>query len=458
VLFLVNVYRAATQSFTTDEAFTYNSFVDARLSKMWLYYDANNHVLNTLLEKVTVRLFGLSEFSLRLPSLLLGGLYLASVWAVCRRLFGAGALFLAGVALLSLNPLVLDFLSAARGYGMALAFWMWALVFLLDCLEGSAPPEPAKLYLAGVALGLSVSSNLAFLFPAASTAAAFAALWLCGRRYPWRTRWTSLADRFVVPGVAVAFVILVLPVSRAGPDLFYYGAGDLKGALYALIDSSLYHGSTRDPVFARAVFAGVSMAVMALMAAAAAACVRLVRRRGQGRVDAFLLLAGPAILLTLAGTVAAHRGLGMPYPLVRTAIYWIPLLTLLSLALLTHFHYRGLQAGGLVLAACFVALYLLRFQVSFYSEWQDDASIRLVARELRSRAGNRPVRIGASFPEHVTMEFYRRRLGMWRWLPVERLATGARFDYYVLLPSDSGLPAQRNLEVLYRAGPLTLAR
>ena len=134
------------------------------------------------------------------------------------------------------------------------------------------------------------------------------------------------------------------------------------------------------------------------------------------------------------------------------------MLTLLSLALLAHVHHRGLRPGGLVLAGCFVALYLLRFQVSFYSEYQDGACTRQIAHALRSRAGNQPLRIGASFPEHITMEFYRRRLGMSRWLPVERPAPGARCDYYVLLPSDAGLLVERNLRVLYRAGALTLAQ
>ena len=65
-LFAANVYRAATQSITTDEGLTYNLFVHPQLKDTLHIYDANNHVLNTLLTKVSLTVLRLSEISLRL--------------------------------------------------------------------------------------------------------------------------------------------------------------------------------------------------------------------------------------------------------------------------------------------------------------------------------------------------------------------------------------------------------
>jgi len=47
------------------------------------------------------------------------------------------------VALLTLNPLVVDALSEARGfcYGIAMAFWLWALKLLLECFDNRLAPE-----------------------------------------------------------------------------------------------------------------------------------------------------------------------------------------------------------------------------------------------------------------------------------------------------------------------------
>ena len=44
-------------------------------------------------------------------------------------------MFLTVIGLLTLNPLVVDALSEARGYGMAMACWMWALELILESTQ-----------------------------------------------------------------------------------------------------------------------------------------------------------------------------------------------------------------------------------------------------------------------------------------------------------------------------------
>jgi len=52
-------WRAAGQSITGDEAITFRRYVDAPWSSLWSAYDANNHILHSILAKlsaaVTVR-------------------------------------------------------------------------------------------------------------------------------------------------------------------------------------------------------------------------------------------------------------------------------------------------------------------------------------------------------------------------------------------------------------------
>ena len=59
------------------------------------------------------------------------------------------------VTALALNPYLLDFLSAARGYGLALGLWFWAVYriawIILDC--ASSERQRARVMLvAGVCL------------------------------------------------------------------------------------------------------------------------------------------------------------------------------------------------------------------------------------------------------------------------------------------------------------------
>ena len=139
-----NLFRAATLSVTHDEAVTYEWFVALGPQRIYSSheFDANNHVLYSLLAWVSVRLFGLSALALRLPSVLAGLLLLVSAVRLFRLLSGSRGLALVGLAVVALNPLVLDFQVAARGYGLGLALSLWAWNALgRDLL---APPASAR--------------------------------------------------------------------------------------------------------------------------------------------------------------------------------------------------------------------------------------------------------------------------------------------------------------------------
>src|SRR5262249_24069561 len=154
---------------------------------------------------------------MRLPSLLGGALYLAMAFRVSRRLVGDGPRLPVLVALLVLHPYVLDFLSAARGYGLALGFLFWALDVLLQSLgegPGTNPASRGHGARASVALGLAVASNLAFLFPAVALAAAFVAIWLA-RTERGTPAISRLIGRLVLPGLLVAAGLMAGPLSAA---------------------------------------------------------------------------------------------------------------------------------------------------------------------------------------------------------------------------------------------------
>ena len=73
-------YRAATASFTHDESYSYLLFASGPLEEILIAGErpvsANNHLLNSLLMKLNASVFGTSELSLRLHSVLAHGLFL----------------------------------------------------------------------------------------------------------------------------------------------------------------------------------------------------------------------------------------------------------------------------------------------------------------------------------------------------------------------------------------------
>jgi len=94
---------------------------------------ANNHFLNTWLMNVCRFFFGDSELSLRLPNII-GFIFYG---LGCYRFLKDKKTFviISGIALLLLNPYIIDFFSVARGYGLALGFFMFSFSYFINCFE-----------------------------------------------------------------------------------------------------------------------------------------------------------------------------------------------------------------------------------------------------------------------------------------------------------------------------------
>ena len=122
-LVVVNLYRAMTHAVTPGEAWNYDRFMAPEWRPAFAHFDLNNHVLNTLLIRISTARFHLTELSLRLPSLLAGLLYLWVVYRMATRRFAPGPAVHWQCSDCSRSiRMVLDAMSEARGYGMGLAF------------------------------------------------------------------------------------------------------------------------------------------------------------------------------------------------------------------------------------------------------------------------------------------------------------------------------------------------
>lgn len=435
-VWLWSVYRAASQSITTDEAYTYQLYLERDWRAVFRDYDANNHVLYTLLTRLVIPRLGRSEFALRFVSISFGALFFVAVYQLCRLLFRASWLFLPSVITVAYNPYVLDFVCAARGYGPGVALVLAGLYALLRYgQDGSC----RWLGGAGWSFGLAIGMNLTMVFPVAAAQLVFGIHW-------WRDG-REFLHRTVLPCLAVAFVINALPLSHAQRDNFYVGARTLAGTVETLSTFSLRHHLTPlEELQNRA----VDLALW-LVPSWTAAAVGLVLWRGGW---AHRLLACTWLVL-LMFIVSAHIGLQLPYPEFRTGLYLIPLTTLVLLC--------GVEAGvhpflRAVLAAPQVVvglLFVAQLGATTFAEWPFDAGTRRVAERLEMlgpclrRGRSERLRLGCSWVLDKSLSYYRSRRRM-EWIaPITRASVDDDWDIYVLLPEDAGIMEKRNLEVLY---------
>lgn len=484
LLLSVNVWRAATQSITHDEALTYQVFVSGSWNHLFNSYDANHHVLHTILCKVFVGLFGLSEFSLRLASLLGGALYFWVVYRLSSELFDRSWLLLLSTATLSLNPYLLDYLSVARGYGMALAFFLLGLYYLARSALGRGQEDKWVLLKAGTSLGLSVSANLTLLVPSMALAGAFlASLFLENRAgrapvskpqphgsaarkgkkktredsVPGTRRLAGVAWRLLLPFLVVMWIILTSPLSQASKSQFYFGADTLWKGFQSLVTAAFFqapHGRGILHHRPLTVNVGYALAILAL-AAAIVLAVRAALRWGRAAaLEKFLFLAASTALGSILIVVVAHAALGVLYPEGRTGLYWIPLFVLNYLAVV------GLAAGkrwfqAILVAPVLIAVaqFIAQFHVTYYADWMYGARSKEMVHTIIARHASAPrpsVIIEGSWQFEPAVNFYR-ELYRLDWLkPMERGEPLPGADYYIFLPQDVRFVDALRLTPLYR--------
>jgi hypothetical protein len=501
-LLFTTIYRAATQAISHDEALTFEWFQSGPWSQLFGSEFGNHHPLNALFSRVMMSIFGLSEFSLRFPSVVGAGLYFYAIFQICAFLLGDGALFLVGIAFLSLNPFLLDYLCIARGYSLGLAFFFYAiyqLVLYLSAARGGQNPD-RLLNKAGVSIGLSIGCNVIMIFPAGALAFAFFSLliaeWMLAkpalvepaaageqRRKKKRERKRKAADvtggrsawqamiHLAVPALVVAGISVTLPRKLVYIEEGYLGPPSIFAILEGIVRPSLLHSATGQLGLAalvpldflvRLVTYFVAPALLLGLVVLSAAMV-YAWARGRSfdtlpETDRLLLLLGTTMPAALLMIVASRYIFAQPYPEMRTVLYWIPLFGLAALALVKRLlaGSRAQQIGAASVIACLlfcIVQFATQFNTRYYAEWAYCAATKDMMQIVRTQHDAKPdsrIRVGASWEFEPGINFYR---AMWQlaWMdPVFRESPDADYDYYLLLHDDISLIERRRLKLLLK--------
>jgi len=460
--------RAAVQSITIDEAHTYWAFVARPWPAHWTPA-ANNHVLNSMLMRLAVALFGVSHLTLRAPALLGAAIYLGSAVVLVRAVAGRPVERLALFACLAGNPFVLDFLVAARGYSLALGFLL-AAVAIATVRHLKAPDEggsPERSWMAAsLCLGLSFAASFSFGLVDAC-AAAMICLWaLYGRP---RGRGARQAVRLVAAcgapalGAALFFAAPAL-LNWPGGEL-WFGSQSVLDTLRSVVRDSFYEPNRflLNPYLVGFLDRWRHLIPPLLGAAvlwhvAAAVAGRRTSESGE------LRRAAPAPLFLLAVLAAAlgahwamHRWWRIPLPMGRTALFFVPLATLAvgaaaglpGVSRMAQASRRAATAM-LVVLACYFACCL---RLTYFKDWKFDADARAayftVAYYSRTY---RVADVAANWRYVAALNFYRNLYGSAR-LNEPELAeryNPERPIFVLYGPDDREFIEAHGLKVVYR--------
>ncbi len=497
VLLAANIYRAATQSFVHDEALTWQYYLSGPASDIFHTFTANNHFLATVLFKISITLFGTSEFAIRLPTVLAGAWFYWTVFRLCGLVLGQGWLFLTGCAALTLNPLLLDFFVAARGYGLATAGLFWALYEMLcwfdDRSNGVAEQFLRKrLWKAALGCSIAVATNLTFLMPVFILAAAFCVLIVRSverpapaiakapltpskgkkksrKSHPEAARQPSSPYaplvHFIIPVILLALAfLLAAPIDLARSGDFYAGLSTAMQSLRDLVDSSFAYGSTGALQKVERISANVALIFLPAIVLAAFIVALLmsnsIAKKTRSMVELATLLAsvaavGSAILLIVARLVA-----GIPYPEDRTGIYFIPLSTFAALGLARLLverpgFPRWIGCAVAIVFASFAVEFAAQWNVKSFLIWRYDADTKRIFEALE-KAPKPPgqIRLGISWVLEPALNYYRDvRHATWL-LPVQRDGVGGVRQFYAATVEDQNTALWTSLKPIYK-GPVS---
>ena len=403
--------RAWVVQVTPDEAYTYNAFIQSCSSfTPWVRWEANNHLLNTILSSASIQLFGDSTLALRLPNVLSWPLFAWSAYQLLRPLQN-GVLRSSGLVVLSASPMLLEFFALSRGYGMSLAMMLLSIHLLNKVIQAKQRAHWWWLLVASLLL-LSNLNLLPFVL-------------LSGVLVSYKVRPSRLTFTVVFLLIISVFVAYGIQLNSAG--VLYYGGSSLWSST-VVKSVGLMTGSSW------AAWVYVVLLVPVLIGAGRMKPQSLFK---DNQLNPWLLV---ILLLLWAGVVVQHWVLNTPFPEGRTALHLWLLFIVMALRLV-----EGMPRASSLIT---VTAFLLTASTASTLEWNksflwkeaylNEAAIELLTAH-QAKEGN--LSIGIEYPYAYTWSFIQRQQD--HPLIPQRLSKGddpSRFDV-LLLNEESPAPA-----------------
>ncbi|GAB5416089.1 MAG: hypothetical protein Crog4KO_13260 [Crocinitomicaceae bacterium] len=325
VIFSLICFKSFTVPITHDEGWTVIKYLDKSTWEIMMYPDnwPNNHILNTLLAKASAGIFGVHDWSVRLPNLLFFWVFALGVFRFLKVIFNEKQLWiLPAAALFILSPYFLDFFGLCRGYGMASALTMLSLSYFV---RGYKFRIDRFIWWGFFCAILASYANFTVLiyFAAASAMTGFYFLL-------YRKNWLDFSKKvgglfLIMVGYAALIYTPIYKMKSTNQFEFWTSKGFYEETIASVIHNSLSDSSlfTRHEWFAQLVlFLTLVLWVIAL---------RFVWRKKQLK-SAFqnpLVVVSAILLLTVLVNLAQTNLLGDPNLNGRTALFLLPLFSAL---------------------------------------------------------------------------------------------------------------------------------
>ena len=377
LLFVYTALKAYLLAITWDEAFSYLEFVrnGIFIEEKFNGMSANNHLLNTWMQILLVKCFGVHEFVLRIPALLTHLLFLIYSAKLVSH-FHNKWLIIASFLILNLNPYLVDFFSMARGYGLSIGFMM-ASIYYLYVFHKELKTRMAAVSLIFSTLG--VLSNFVLLNYMLSLYAVILFLYFYHSKIACiPTAEPGFLKKLITPTlIFLLSLAFILPVGLAlkNADALYFGSseGFWKGTVYSIVDRCFFELGYNYWL------QRIAKAFMVVIIAGA--CIRSflqIKRKQFSQQGLFLVSSLMLLGMCIISTVLQNWLFHTPYLLDRTALFLMVLFTVVLVSFVNEYAMEKSWAAGIAYVTAIITVIhmSLSLNLDYVLEWKLDMNTK----------------------------------------------------------------------------------
>lgn len=381
-----------------DESFTFLNYANRGFFSLFRCSHLNNHVLNTILIKLSTSIWGAHPASIRFPDFLAGVGLIPLIFCLCRRLIHERSGIFASMAI-SIFPYMIHYSTNARGYAL-LALLTLALVLVGARVVAKPSFTGSALISLIAALGMMTMPSMLF-----SIAGVY--LWLVCLLILRRQTLKAIFLEFIIPCGVMTFaftLFLYSPIIFASngiramvahPSVHSLPWHHFAPRIYPLLTQIVSDYSSHLPL--TVLSGGILLMLVGILVAT-------------GKRNWALVLLMPALLFGLGIVFLVYHGI----PPARTYIYLIPFALILADAGFTYLREKlpcNLQffplLAVILLGSCFAVSLISRNTIAKYPDKFPEASF--VVKYLMPLMGSNDIvhmRYTADYPCYFYFWYY----------------------------------------------------
>ena len=444
-VFALLLYKALTLPVVNDEVPTAVTYINFNVWQIMMYTDhwPNNHILNTLLVKLFVFLFGNHQLIIRLPSLLAFLIYAIGIFRINKNILKIDSIFFLPAALFFIsNPYMLDYFGLSRGYGMASALATLSVSYLITGFQELKSKHIWIAYFLSI-LASYASFTLLDFWCGTSLLVVFYFFNASEKQYKKLLRPAGVMFASTLSYLAL-IANPIIKMHSTNEFQYWTSNGFYRETIYPLIEYSR-SGShlILNPT-------SHFIAVMIFLTIAVSCVFIFLHFKRSGYVLASLkepIFVSTVLLLATAGiNILQCYILKTPNLHGRTALFFYPLFIIVFVACLGLWPDLKARAVQTILALCFAFICIFhvtdRFRLDWVRDWWHDADTLKVMNYLKTQNEGKTVSLKTTWFCNYSFYYYL-YTGKAPWLDLKgydkEIEPGTSAEYYYLFSADKKL-------------------